>query len=243
MSEKSFVNWQFSSENVQSNVVNGEFVSSESTLILGGPSRLSMLATGRDSIAAQTSMFPIGLIDNVTISQNRGVQRFFEIGSKRAYFVPGRLMSGLNLGRTLFFGPSLLRMMYAVAPYGANGLGYGRPFKVNGNDVQAPPEYANLFGPEGQRQLVAAPGFGQPSASSEDNRDFFINLASDLFNIPVGLCVILKDPKNNPYGAMYLEDVYIESHTLNINSANIIMAESISAQFSQVAPVQLVASV
>ena len=243
MSQKSFVNWQFATENVQSDITNGEFVSSESTLILGGPSRLSMLAANGDALAAQTAVFPIGLIEQVQIQQPRNINRLFEIGSKRAYFVPGRLMPSVNLGRTLFFGPSLMRMLYAVAPYGTGdaGIGYGEAFKVNNQSVSPPEDYARLFGEPGCRQVFSAPGFGKPPGQTEgDNRDFFINLTSEMFNIPFGLCIILKDPKNNPYGAMYLEDVYIESHAMTVQSSSLVMGESVNAQFSQVAPVQLV---
>jgi len=238
MPSKSYTNWQFSSENVQSEITNGEYVSSESTLVLGGPSRLSMLAAGADAVAAQTSMFPIGLIEQINVTQNKQVQRIYEIGSKRAYFVPGRMMGTLQLNRVLFFGPSLLRMMYAVAPY--NDLRYGTPFRVEGGvEAQPTAEYARLFGQNAnQRRLAAAPGYG--GLPGQENRDFFINLASDLFNVPVGLCVLLKDPKNNPYGAMYLEDVMIESHAIGVQSTNIVMAESVNATFGQVAPVQLV---
>jgi len=183
------------------------------------------------------------LIEQVQIQQPRNINRLFEIGSKRAYFVPGRLMPSVNLGRTLFFGPSLMRMLYAVAPYGTGdaGIGYGEAFKVNNQSVSPPEDYARLFGEPGCRQVFSAPGFGKPPGQTEgDNRDFFINLTSEMFNIPFGLCIILKDPKNNPYGAMYLEDVYIESHAMTVQSSSLVMGESVNAQFSQVAPVQLV---
>ena len=240
--KQSYVNWRFASENVQTEIVNGEYVSSESTLVLGGPSRLSHLTanTGENlnALAAQTTMFPIGLLQNISVAQNRQVSRLFEIGSKRAYFVPGRLFANFNVSRILFYGPSLMRMLYAVAPY--EDLGYGKPFQVEGRAVRAPEEYAALFGPNpNQRTLLAAPGYGDTDVN-KDNRDFFISLASDLFNVPMGLCFILKDPKNNPYGAMYLEDCYIESHTMGIDSNNIVIAESVSGQFAQIAPVQLV---
>lgn len=240
--KKSYINWRFASEHVQTEIVNGEYVSSESTLVLGGPARLSHLtglgADQLNALSVQTTMFPIGLLQNVSVAQNRQVSRLFEIGSKRAYFVPGRLFANFNVSRILFFGPSLMRMLYAVAPY--EDLGYGKPFQVEGKSVQTPAEYAALFGPnQGQRTLLSPPGYGD-SDVNRDNRDFFINLASDLFNVPVGLCFLLKDPKNNPYGAMYLEDCYIESHTLGIDSNNIVIAESVSGQFDRVAPVQLV---
>lgn len=240
--KKSYINWRFASEHVQTEIVNGEYVSSESTLVLGGPARLSQLVGNPtdqlNALTAQTSMFPIGLLQNLSIAQNRQVSRLFEIGSKRAYFVPGRLFANFNVSRILFFGPSLLRMMYAVGPY--EDLGYGKPFQIEGRNVTAPTEYAELFGANAnQRTLLSPPGYGDADVN-KDNRDFFINLASDLFNVPFGLCLLLKDPKNNPYGAMYLEDCYIESHSLGVDSNNIVIAESVSGQFDRVAPVQLV---
>ena len=240
--KKSYVNWRFASENVQTEIVNGEYVSSESTLVLGGPSRLAHLTAGAatDAVAVQTTMFPIGLLQNVSLAQNRQVSRLFEIGSKRAYFIPGRLFANFSVSRILFFGPSLMRMLYAVAPY--RDLGVGRTFRVENREVATPPEYARLFGDNAnQRTLLSAPGFGDARANG-DNRDFFINLASDLFNVPMGLCFLLKDPKNRPYGAMYLEDCYIEAHSMGVDANNIVIAEQVSGQVGSVAPVQLVTS-
>lgn len=241
---QSYVNWNFASEHVQTEIVNGEYVSSESTLVLGGPSRLSHL-TGNvgdtvNAVSIQTTMFPIGLLQNASFAQNRQVSRIFEIGSKRAYFVPGRLFANFQVSRILFFGPSLMRMLYAVAPY--NDLGYGEVFRLEGAnnaEVQTPSEYDALFGSGPNKRLLSAPGFGA-TTNSADNRDFFINLASDLFNIPIGLCFLFKDAGNNPYGAAYLEDCYLESHTMGIDSNNVVIAENVTGQFGQVAPVQLV---
>lgn len=239
--KKSYINWRFASENVQTEITNGEYVSSESTLVLGGPSRLSHLvgaASELDAVSVQTTMFPIGLLQNVSVAQNRQVSRLFEIGSKRAYFVPGRLFANFSVSRILFFGPSLMRMLYAVAPYA--DLGVGKPFKVEGREIKTPAQYANLFGQnKNQRTLISPPGYGDADPS-KDNRDFFINLASDLFNVPIGLCMLLKDPKNRPYGALYLEDCYLESHAFGIDSNNIVIAEQVSGQVGQIAPVQLV---
>jgi len=240
MTQRSYINWNFATENVQTEIVNGEYVSSESTLILGGPSRLTHLASGAsDALSQYTTMFPIGLLSNVSIGQRRDVARLFEIGSKRAYFVPGRTFSSFSMGRVLFFGPSLMRMLYAVAPY--SQLGYGTTFTVENRDVQTTPEYAALY-PSGQYSALRnSPGYGAPSGSS-DNRDFFINLTSELFSIPFGICMLLKDGKNNPYGAMYLEDCYIEAHQIGVDSGSIVISESVTGQVGQVSPVQLIAA-
>jgi hypothetical protein len=242
MTQRSYVNWNFASENVQTEITNGEYVSSESTLILGGPARLSHLAAdGADALAQYTTMFPIGLLSNVSVSQNRQVNRLFEIGSKRAYFVPGRTFAAFDMGRVLFFGPSLMRMLYAVAPY--RRIGGGQPFIVEGREVSTAAEYDKMFGTGSFSQLQSPPGAGGAPGSSSDNRDFFINLASELFSIPFGLCILLKDPKSKPYGAMYLEDCYIEAHTIGIDSGTIVVTEGVRGQVGQVAPVQLVTAV
>lgn len=238
MTQRSYVNWNFATENVQTEIVNGEYVSSESTLVLGGPSKLSHLAAGGpDALAQYTTMFPIGLLSNISVAQRRDLARLYEIGSKRAYFVPGRTFSSFQMGRVLFFGPSLLRMLYAVAPY--SRLGYGTPFTVENRPVTTPTEYGELFDVGTLAGLRNAPGFGAPTASAE-NRDFFINLMSDLFSVPVGLCLLLKDGKNRPYGAAYLEDCYIESHAMGVDSNTIVISEGVSGQVGQVSPVQLV---
>jgi hypothetical protein len=100
----SYVNWSWASEHVQNEITNGEYVSSESTLVLAGPSRLSMLSGSLESSSSSNSLIPLGLIQNVGITQQRQLNRLFEIGSKRAYFVPGRLFSNFTIGRILFYG-------------------------------------------------------------------------------------------------------------------------------------------
>lgn len=240
---RSFINWNFAAEHVQVDVENGEYVSSESTLILGGPSRLSHVISNSapDLLTGQTSLFPIGLLQNASMAQNRQVSRLFEIGSKRAYFVPGRLFANFTMNRILFFGPSLLRMLYAVAPF--DEIGFGTPFTLEGqtNPITAPEDYRRLFvrGRSGA-QLLTPPGYGA-QRSQTVNRDFFINLSSELFNIPIGLCFIFKDANGNPYGATYLEECYIETHTMGVDSNNIVIAESATGQFDRALPVQVVA--
>ena len=142
----SYVNWSWASEHVQNEITNGEYVSSESTLVLAGPSRLSMLSGSLESSSSSNSLIPLGLIQNVGITQQRQLNRLFEIGSKRAYFVPGRLFSNFTIGRILFYGPSLLRLLYALAPIGdGQKLGnYGTPLNIdedaNNDPVSTPTE-------------------------------------------------------------------------------------------------------
>jgi len=235
--------WNWASEHVQVELKNGEYVSAESTLMLAGPSRLSMALSDDDGNMGRY-LSPIGLIQMFTIGQNRQVARLFEIGSKRSYFVPGRLFSNFQMNRILFFGPSLLRLLYSVAPVGS---GQGQPLKQveagketpNGAATLTPPtDYKNLFPDSVEKNgYLLPPGYG--GVAAKENRDFWINLASEVFNIPFGVCMVTKDAKQRPYGAFYLEDMMIEAHTFGVDSNNIVIAEGCNGQFDMVVPLSI----
>lgn len=245
MASYRMTDWNWASEHVQVELKNGEYVSAESTLMLAGPSRLSMALAGGEEGMGQY-LVPLGLIQMFQIAQNRQVARLFEIGSKRSYFVPGRLFANFQMNRILFFGPSLMRLLYAVAP-----VGYGQgqelkqteagqaPVTTGAQNVQTPQAYADLFPANAKSSGYSlAPGYGNTSPTAE-NRDFFINLASEVFNVPFGCCMVTKDAKQRPYGAFYLEDMMIEAHTMGVDSNNIVIAEGCNGQFDQVVPLSL----
>lgn len=235
----SFLNWNWASEHVQVELQNGEYVSAESTLVLAGPSKLKMITDmAGDPISANSQLYPVGLLQMLTVAQNRQVARLFEIGSKRSYFVPGRLFANFQINRILFYGPSLLRLLYAVAP----NRGYGQPlnFAAEGavptqqSQLRENPAYSALFPSE---NFLLAPGHG--ARTDEDNRDFFINLASELFNVPFGMCLLFKDARKRPYGAFYMEECMIEAHSIGVDSNNIVLAEGVNGQFDMVMPMQV----
>lgn len=236
-----FLNWNWAAEHVQAELVNGEYISAESTLLLAGPSRLDYLLGSTGSIEeAKSALYPIGLVQNFMMAQNRFLTRLFEIGSKRAYFVTGRQAANFQLNRIMFYGPSLLRMLYALAPvrtgFGGRQLAFVREGTSGPVDagLVTPAQYAALF----PNRYLLPPGYG--GAEGEDNRDFFINLASDLFQIPFGMAAIFKDAKNRPFGAFYLQDCLVEAHSMGVDANNVVIAEGANGQFDYAAPVQLI---
>jgi hypothetical protein len=240
----SLLNWNWASKHVQVELANGEYVSAESTLILGGPAKLDMLnegtVTDSSSIQKSNSLYPIGVLQGLNVGQNRQVARLFEVGSKRAYFIPGRLYANFTANRILFYGPSLLRLLYSVAPTGRKYGGQPFTFVQEGgapkpyNTLKTPTEYEKLVPKEG---FSLIPGYGQGSGGT-DNRDFFISLASELFNIPFGMCVVMKDARHRTYGAYYLEDCMVESHGIGYDANNVVIMEQVSGQFDMVRPIQ-----
>ena len=250
----SLANWKFFDQHVQSELQGGQFVSAATILVAAGPPRLDDVArtqgntlnvpppSGTDS--AGEIAFPIGIVENFGLSQNRQLQRMFEIGSKRSYFVPGRTIGSLSLGRVLFFGPSLLRVLYAYYP-------------IDKITARLPNNVAHKLGNlrtqeqglGGRTPIVLdEPGFGRGFLSdgtplpASDNADFWMNLASDLFDHPTGLMIYLRDAQNDSYGAFYLEDVNLQAHQFNVNASSVLVAEGVSAQYDKLVPINITLS-
>jgi hypothetical protein len=231
----SISNWKFFQNHVQSELQGGQFISAATILIAAGPPRLRDASTGAPAGSAGQAeiAFPVGVIENFGMSQNRQLQRMFEIGSKRSYFIPGRTIGSLSLGRVLFFGPSILRTLYAYYPTSAAKFPKGPVANPLNSDLAA--KDLGLRTPK----VNDRPGFGRASNDPALNADFWINLASDLFDHPLGLLVFLRDAQNDAYGAFYLEDVNIQAHQLNVNASSVLVAEGTSAQYDKVVPINV----
>ncbi len=205
--------WDFHSIHVEEDLIAGEFINAESTLICAGPPRLPP-TTGDDP-----PVYPIGLVENAGISQSKQLQRVFEIGSARSYFVPGRVVGSFSMGRVIFNGNSLMRVKYAWANLDL----------AVGDDIEA----AVLADLELDDELLAEenlrpnPGYGGA----------VFNLGSNLFNQPYGMLFLLRDQTNVDWAEFYLENCYIQGHQMSISSGSVLLLEACSSQFDQLVPV------
>lgn len=68
--------------------------------------------TGSTSSTGRTSFKPIGVIQSFSHSEQREVERIFELGSDVPYLVPGRTIGALELSRVMISGKDLLNVMY-----------------------------------------------------------------------------------------------------------------------------------
>jgi hypothetical protein len=159
---------------------------------------------------------PIGVVQNVSLSHNKGFARFWELGSERSYFIAGRTQGQLGLSRIMYHGPSLLRMLYAyyqdlipptVVPFVFPNVA---PTTVaNPHDVKIPPGFENIF----------------------------LNLASDLFSQPVGVLLYFRDSNEDTVGATYLEACYIPSHSIATDAGGTVIQEQATVNFERAVPV------
>jgi len=54
----------------------------------------------------------VGVLQTMSLAQNKNVQQLFEIGSDKEMLIPGRTFRNLNLGRALINGRNLLHRIY-----------------------------------------------------------------------------------------------------------------------------------
>jgi len=234
----SFNNWDFHNHHVQEELLGGEFVSAETTLIAAGPPRLSDIGNGDDALTDDEGdqVFPIGVLENVGLSQSKQLQRIFEIGSSRSYFIPGRTIGSITLGRVLYHGPSLLKVLYAH---------YKQTASDKFNFLNESDDTVNVGGvdiPNPNKTLLNLPQLQQELHRVRFNPgydDLWMNLASDIFNQPTGICIYFRNQLDMTLGAVYLEECYIQGHQLSISSGSVLLMEGVSLQFDQVRPIRM----
>jgi len=186
----------------------GTFMTPEATLIAAGPARLSDLDGGD---ALNNLITPIGVTDNVSVNQNKMLQQIFEIGSRRSYFVGGHTTGTVALSRPMFNGPSILRML-----------------------TSSTQDHEGL---EDNAGLATIGGDQAGEKLNPGQAEFYINLQAEIFDRPLGLMFYMIDQRDNPYGAMYVEDANIQAHAFNIAAQAMTIVENVSMMFDRISPV------
>lgn len=237
----SFADWKPYTHHVQGGMREGNFISSQFAVLCAGPPFLKNLGSAGAGNAARLPVFPIGIVQSMSLGQSKNISRFFEIGSDRSYFISGRSVGQISLARLSYHGPSLLRVLYAyydtssgnkpgeyqmkslfdvapgtgVPPFSNSNVGLtAAQSSANGNPLHA---------------IKIPPGY--------DN--FFINLASDLFSQPMGLLFVLKDNEETTYGAFYLEQCYVPQHSMGFDSQGLIISEQVGIQYERMVPIKM----
>lgn len=215
-------NWSPYGEYVQGGMVDGRFMSAAYTMIAAGPPRLANMGgvtavgAGLNTTAGDQLAYPIGVVQSFSLSHNMGLSRFYELGSVRSYFVPGRTQGQLSLSRVMYHGPSLLRAMYAYY-----------------QDALPPTTIETMLGGlsaatmPNPHNVKIEPGF----------ENIYLNLASDLFTQPIGLLLMLKDSNEDTLSATYFEACYIPSHALSTDAMGTVIQEQVAIQFERAIPI------
>lgn len=214
--------WSPYTRYVQAGLVDGQFLNASFTLLAAGPPRLANIgAAGLVDVSsggASDYVFPIGIVQNFNLGHNRQFNRVWEVGSERSFFISGRTMGQLSLSRIMYHGPSLLRVLYAY--------------------------YQDLFPPTIMPSVIGEGNLGAITVANAHNikipagfENMYLNLASDLFNQPVGMMVYFRDSNEDTMGCIYLEGSVIPNHSLGTDAQGTIIQENAGLQFERAVPV------
>jgi hypothetical protein len=218
--------WEPMVDYVNPGTDDSRFITSEQILLACGPPRLSQvggtIAAGAELTTNQGSIpsfaYPVGAVQSFSVSQSMNLMRFFEIGSIRSYFIPGKRIGQLSLGRVLFHGPSLLRVMYAYY-----------------QDLLPPTVIQSLYP---SNAVIKNPHTVKLSPGSNN---LYINLSSDLFSQPFGMLMYIRDSNEDVYGAQYFEQCYIPNYSTGFDAQGIVVQENAAIQYERITPVGVAA--
>lgn len=237
---RKFSEWNYFNKNVQQGMTEGKYVNAAFTLLAAGPARLSAattnnVTTNRNVLTDADFIFPIGIIQQFNLGQQSSVMRLFEIGSERSYMMRGRTVGTLGLGRIMYHGPSLLRVLYASASGKIK----------NDSDTFGGEEFNNLItgtqdGFSGMNMYVNGADGGikdrYQKAPGEPNGNLWLDLSSDIFNQPIGLALFMKDSNADLVGAFYFEQCMVTNHGFGTDAGGTIMTENTSITYERMVP-------
>jgi hypothetical protein len=242
--------WQPYRTHVQGGLREGNYVNGQFVVLCAGPPHLSDIGSGNlsdDLKVGNDVVYPIGITQNIALSQNKAVSRIFEIGSDRSYFICGRTVGQLSLSRVMYHGPSLLRALWAYYATGPGPGTYNIDPLYSSAGAQNPLNFPFTDGVNG----IAGSDLAEAKARLKNGLhgvrippgfdNLFINLASDLFSQPIGLYLQFRDNEENDVGSIYLEQCYIPAHTIGLDAQGLIVQESVGVQYERIVPIQGVA--
>lgn len=253
----SIAEWNRATKHVENTIRSGRYINAETALVFAGPPRVSDIGglnnpdtfadtdfTGGASakiLSGKDALYPIGLVEQVGVQQAQNVQKMFEIGSRRSYQAGGRVQVVGNLGRVMFNGPSLLRVLYAYYPNVvamANGRQVGPDDQDSVSDaIVGASDAASQVFPEIFFEAGSVSGI-DPESGEAKPHSFYINLMSELFSHPFGLGFVLRDNRNRNYGALFLEDCMITTHSWQISSTSTLITEAVNFQSDAAIPME-----
>jgi hypothetical protein len=219
--------WNPDTNYVQQGVDNRRFINAQYSLLAAGPHRLAALGAasalagsleGSGEGAIGEVVHPLGIVQQFSLAQNKQFMRFFEIGSSRSYFLPGRAMGQMSIGRVLMHGPTLMRMFYSTYQD-----------KIGPVVVDPLISSAAVAGLSNPHDVIVPPGY----------ENIYLNLGSDLTDQHFGLLWYIKDNDKRTMGALYFESVNMPSHQIQTDAQGLVVMESASLQYDRIVPVKM----
>lgn len=194
------------------NNIGTNHLSTSDVFISFAPPKLS-----QDNVSRKATV--VGLIQNLSLSQQRQILKFFEYGNEEYQMVAGKPRHNLSINRALFDGPSILKYI---------GYAYSE------SDQRGSP----LF----YRELMEDLGYtdGSNVRDVPGTSDFWLNLASELFENPIGIFVNVKQTMPNgrkvDYGGVFLENCLVSNHNISFSVDSRLLVEQLTMEVGRPIP-------
>ena len=260
----SFKNWNFNDQNVQQNLVGGDFIGSHTILLCATAPRMANLSVGPDT-GAGAGFGALGAAGGMGIP---GIGSIFrghrtEVSADRmspAFAIPLGVVADVNvqqqrqvnkiyeIGSKLSYtvsarthiGLSLNRILY----HGPNLLrmlyAYYPETLIGGSgnslrDTPSDPDSAiGQIGLDGGFQRKL------PNIKELPGHDnIFINAASDLFAQPLGIVMYIKDNIERDVAAIFLEDCNVSIYSFNVTQGAVVIAENVQMSADKIRPIKV----
>ena len=205
------------------------------TMVAAGPPRLAATVAGElTSPGSELGdiAYPIGILQSINLGINSQIMRLWEIGSERSYFIRGRTQGQVSLGRIMYHGPSLLKVLYAYLNTGFSDNSNDQLYLNSANAIlntttQQSAGVGQIQG--GKDKFVLPPGY----------ENIWIDLSSDVFSQPIGLLIYFRDSNEDTVGAFYLEYCMIANYGLSTDAGGTILSEQCSVMYERIVPIDI----
>lgn len=213
---KGLESWKFQSTYVEREMDNAAYSAAhpDDTLVLAGPARYATAFQGSGSSSyvsdpsSKNSLLAIGMLQNIQFTQTKPTQPMMALGSGRSFFVSGKAQTQWTIARLFVNGRNLLRVLY---------------HNVVTNSAD------NASG------ALNASQFDDP-ASQNAYSNFFMNLDSELYYVPFGLCAFFRNKSHDLVGAFYAELCMINSYAVNASAGQNMILENVSGLADRILP-------
>jgi hypothetical protein len=179
----------------------------DDTFVFAGPPRLPAVGSSvSDANAVYHAFSAIGMLQNITFNQSKPFQPMMAIGSSRSFYLGGKAQGSAQIGRLFMNTESLMKRLYD-----------------------------NIITAGGGDSFLTGFDSGNPAVDS-NNKNFVINLDSELFLIPFGLGVIFKNKARDAIGGFYVELCVIPNYTVSITAGQSMIMEGVSIMYDRLFP-------
>ena len=87
--------------------------------------------------------------------------------------------------------------------------------------------------------IAAGKGDMDEHAYAEGNKNYLVNLDSELFLVPFGLQVIFRDKAHNPLGGFYMELCVINSFAMGVQAGQNMIMENVTGLCDRILPIHV----